>query len=155
MALRFHSQVRNMQGLQKEFFKKFLTRNKKTILNVRFGTIDELATAQSRQPATQLPVQANPPTAGIKVQVVDPSGAVIPHASIQLTNERNKVLERGFTSYDGQLNLAVSFSGSYLLEVSAQGLEAHRRVNVTAGAQKLWCMRSSHQSPAWAESLAP
>ena len=75
-------------------------------------------------------------TAGIALEVVDPTGAVVPRAKVQLKGKNDKVLAEGVTSEAGSLTLAGLPVGLYTLEVSANGFTVHQE-SVKTEADKL------------------
>lgn len=70
-------------------------------------------------------------TAGIALEVVDPTGAVVPRAKVQLKGKNDKVLAEGVTSEAGSLTLAGLPVGLYTLEVSARGFKVHQESEKT------------------------
>ena len=64
--------------------------------------------------------------AGIALEVIDPTGAVIPRAKVQLKGEKDELLAEGITSEAGSMTLAGLPVGVYTLEVSAQGFKVHQ-----------------------------
>lgn len=73
-------------------------------------------------------------TAGIAVVVSDPTGAVIPNASVQVMNDTNKTVGSGTTNQTGLFTLVGLAAGAYVIEVSAQGFKKDREeVRAAAG----------------------
>lgn len=73
-------------------------------------------------------------TAGIAVLVSDPSGAVIPNASVQVMNDTDKAMGSGTTNQRGLFTLVGLTAGAYVIDVSAQGFKKDREeVKAAAG----------------------
>lgn len=73
-------------------------------------------------------------TAGIAVLVSDPSGAVIPNASVQVMNDTNKTVGSGTTNQSGLFTLVGLMAGAYVIDVTAQGFKKDREeVKAAAG----------------------
>jgi hypothetical protein len=66
-----------------------------------------------------LQIQAAPK--GVTVQVVDPSGAGIPHARVRVVSESTNAEERGLTDADGVYRFDGVATGKYRLEIQATG----------------------------------
>jgi len=70
-------------------------------------------------------------TGGVTGVVKDPSGAVIPGATVQLLNERTGSMERRLTTgSDGSFVATLLPPGTYRLEVTAKGFKQYRAVEV-------------------------
>jgi hypothetical protein len=65
-------------------------------------------------------------TAGIALVVVDPQGAVVARARVQLKGEHDELVARGVTNEAGSVALAGLPDGSHTLEISASGFKTHQ-----------------------------
>ena len=89
---------------------------------IGFGVSATAALAQG----TPALVQTQQKPAAILVEVVDPQGAVIANARVVLHDEGNSWSVSKTTNQEGQLDFRDLSPGSYALEVTAAGFEAHR-----------------------------
>lgn len=63
----------------------------------------------------------------IHLRVVDPKGAVVPNANVNLLRDQQRLQASGSTNDVGMLTLAGLCGGSYELEVAALGFQTHRQ----------------------------
>jgi Carboxypeptidase regulatory-like domain/TonB-dependent Receptor Plug Domain len=74
-------------------------------------------------------------TGGISGTVTDPSGAVVPAATVKLTNTNTNISETAPTNNDGAYRFAFVAPGAYKIAVAAKGFQPQERTGliVTAG----------------------
>jgi len=75
--------------------------------------------------------QLRPAQTGIALEVVDPSGAVIPKARIAVLNEKTKVRVEGETDSTRRLQLADLPEGNYEITVNALGFKVLKQSHVS------------------------
>ncbi|GAA3750426.1 carboxypeptidase-like regulatory domain-containing protein [Terriglobus aquaticus] len=75
--------------------------------------------------------------AGIQGTVTDLSGAVIPNATVTITNQETKVVTTKTSSGAGLFEAAPLIPGTYTVEVTAQGFQTFRQENLTIDALRL------------------
>ena len=75
--------------------------------------------------------------AGIQGTVTDNTGAVIPNASVTITNQETKVVTKKTSSGSGLFEAAPLIPGTYTVEVTAQGFQTFRQENLTIDALRL------------------
>jgi hypothetical protein len=86
-----------------------------------------LASAQ-KAPATLQLVQIEPAKYDVEVVVVDPSGAVISHANVSLTEPSDKgELKSDVTDSAGRAHFQSQLAGKYTMQVSARGFQAAKK----------------------------
>ncbi len=86
---------------------------------------------------TFLPVlqaQSRSTTASLAGTVTDSSGAIIPNATVKLTNPENGISRTASTSPTGEFSFALLVEGTYTLETSAQGFTTRRQVGIVLSA---------------------
>src|SRR5437879_9625314 len=76
-------------------------------------------------------VFAQLPTGTVLVVVKDPSGAVVPGASITLTNTDTALTRTGASTEDGTYRFPALSVGHYRLEVMKEGFSALSRTGIT------------------------
>jgi Carboxypeptidase regulatory-like domain len=69
--------------------------------------------------------------ATITGQVTDPSGSVIPRATIRLTSAATGQTKEVLTNQDGNYSLPYLDPGNYTLEATASGFQTARRTNIS------------------------
>jgi hypothetical protein len=80
-----------------------------------------LGTATAGRLSAQAPAQASSPSASLHGQVVDPSGAVIPGASVSVTDAQGHTVASGTTGGDGTYAISAVPAGTYVVFVNAPG----------------------------------
>lgn len=73
----------------------------------------------NRPAMAQSYTRTNVSSAGLSVEVIDPSGAILPNAEVTLSNPSRKTKIQGKTDKHGRLLLRAALSGHYLLTVSS------------------------------------
>jgi hypothetical protein len=82
--------------------------------------------------STTVSLYAQATTGEIHGTVVDPQGAVVPHARVELTNEGQSAIVRQVeTLNDGNFLLTPLLPGSYSLTVEAQGFKKYTQTGIT------------------------
>ena len=84
-------------------------------------------------------IPANAQTAGegsIEGTVVDTSGAVIPHATVTITNVATGVSTVQYSTTAGFFNIAPVLPGTYSLQVAVKGFETLKQENVVVDAMQ-------------------
>jgi len=89
------------------------------LMSVGFATAYNPPKSPQRHEPQQSESHANAP--GIWLTVVDPQGALITNAQINLLDRKGKAAAQGLTNSTGEYNLTNLRSGDYILTVSAQG----------------------------------
>ncbi len=72
-------------------------------------------------------------TSAIVGQVTDPTGAVVPGATVTVTNRETGLERRAKTDNDGRFNLPQLKPGTYSVKVEAAGFQSQQNDNVFAG----------------------
>ncbi len=82
--------------------------------------------------------QSNGPTGSLRGEVADPSGAVIPGATVSVTDTQGHTVATGTSGPDGSYSITGIPSGSYVLLVTAQGFGAltSRAFTISPGAAR-------------------
>jgi carboxypeptidase family protein len=94
------------------------------------------AKARAVAPQSGLPsLQMQSPQQGLKLEVLDPSGAVLPGASVSLLNERTGQHFDLTTDFKGTLTLPDLPTGFYELAVTASGFSTFRENHLTVPGQ--------------------
>src|SRR5262245_1610361 len=75
--------------------------------------------------ATTAPASAQSSSATVRGTVQDSSGAVLPGATVTLTNSGTKAVQSGVTDNRGQYTFASLFPGSYELRVELSGFKTY------------------------------
>ncbi len=97
-------------------------------------------------PASLLHAQAKPPASTVQTgpgsihgQVTDPSGAVIPNASVSVTDAQGHTVSTGMSGPDGSYSITGVPAGNYIVFVTAPGFGSlsTKSFAVAAGANKL------------------
>lgn len=87
------------------------------LMSVGFAT----AAPKSQQHHEQQQAESHANAPGIWLTVVDPQGALITNAKINLLDRKGKAVAQGFTNSTGEYSLTNLHSGDYILTISAQG----------------------------------
>jgi len=104
-------------------------------LTRRAGVLTVLALATVVLPLAALQASAKKDTGKIWGTVYDPSGAVVPDATVAITNEDTKVTQEVKTAQDGTYEFPDILTGEYDVEVSHFGFGFFRRgLNLQRGA---------------------
>src|SRR5690348_17026583 len=73
-------------------------------------------------------------TATVTGIVEDPSGAVIPQATVALTNTNTNAVQKTATNGSGAYQFGFTAPGIYALEVAAKGFQTEQRTGLVVGA---------------------
>src|SRR5215470_10190484 len=73
-------------------------------------------------------------SATVRGLVKDPSGAVVPKASVTLTNDATKFERKAKTTEEGVYNFSSLDPGTYSLKVEAQGFKTYEQKGIIVGA---------------------
>ncbi len=94
--------------------------------------------AQASVTLAAAPSQSNGPTGSLRGEVADPSGAVIPGATVSVTDTQGHTIATGTSGPDGSYSITGIPSGSYVLLVTAQGFGAltSRAFTISPGAAR-------------------
>src|SRR5690242_14476340 len=76
-------------------------------------------------------------TAGIRGNVLDQSGGVVPDASVTLTNLETSLSKTTITDTAGIYSFALLPVGSYSLTVEAKGFKSYRQPNITVAVNQM------------------
>ena len=82
-------------------------------------------------------------TGGINGKVIDPQGAVIPNATVTVTNNGTNASQNTTATGDGTFRIANLQPGIYTLEVSSQGFSNFKRENVAVEVGRLTTINAS------------
>ena len=106
-----------------------------TLLLLSALTLASILHAQAKPPAST--VQTGP--GSIHGQVTDPSGAVIPNASVSVTDAQGHTVSTGMSGPDGSYSITGVPAGNYIVFVTAPGFGSlsTKSFAVAAGANKL------------------
>ncbi len=83
-------------------------------------------------------------TGQISGVVVDPAGAVVPHASVQLTHDLSQTVHRFMTEANGSFVFTGLVPGAYSLRVTQAGFKVFDQRGITVAAQERVDMHEIH-----------
>ena len=79
---------------------------------------------------SKLQAQSRSTTASLTGTITDPSGAVVPKATVKITNPDNGTSREATTGATGDYSFALLLPGDYILEASAPGFKTTKQTGI-------------------------